>query len=145
MTLRPVPFVADHVFALDLQGAQRWHMGTLARRAMIVMEGPYAFTLLDGATPIACAGVMRFHAEAVRVWALLSSVITGATMIAVHRWATMFINGLPFRRVEATVSADFPQAERWVRQLGFLYEGTMRSFDERGVDAHLYARVQEKA
>jgi hypothetical protein len=74
-------------------------------------------------------------------WAVFPNDL-GALFIGVHRTAKRFLDGCGIRRVEADIRTDFCNAHRWVKLLGFKYEGTRRAFGTDGADYDLYARVR---
>jgi hypothetical protein len=61
---------------------------------------------------------------------------------AATRWWRAWAPSLPYRRIEATVLADFEDGCRWVEFCGFEREGLMRAFGEDGADYWLYSRVR---
>lgn len=47
------------------------------------------------------------------------------------------------RRIEAVTETNFIQGNKWLKLFGFELEGTMRSYDYRGVDYNLYSIVRK--
>jgi len=141
--MQPVAFKAEHFFDMAMQPAQTYHRDLLTLEDARTLEGEYAHSLMDGDEPMSCVGLAPFNRHCVRIWALLSDKARGGKFVEVHRWAKFYVTNLPFRRIEATAAIDFEAAKRWLPMLGFEWESTMRSFDERGVDHHLYAIVRE--
>jgi hypothetical protein len=47
-----------------------------------------------------------------------------------------------YRRVEATVRADFPAGASYLRWMGFKREGRMKKYEPDGTDSFLYARTR---
>jgi hypothetical protein len=138
-----VPFEAAHFYRLDAQDAQRWMMKHPAVRDMHRAEGPYATTLMQDGNPIVCGGAMPIWPGRAHVWSILSSKVSVGNFAAVHRHVVEFLDGLPFRRLEAAVDVDFQAGHRWMRLLEFKCEAPlMEAFDLDGRDCALYARVR---
>lgn len=59
----------------------------------------------------------------------------------IHRAVHRFLSTCGIRRVEATVDVNFDEGDRWMRMLGFEFEGLMRAYRPDGADMKLYARI----
>lgn len=108
--------------------------------AEFIRSGP-AFACVDGRV-LAILGIMPLWHDRSLGWGVLSDSI-GATMTQVHRAVLRGLNDLfVVKRVEAYVAAGHQEGFRWMRLLGFEYEGTMRQF-LNGQDFAMFARVRE--
>jgi hypothetical protein len=64
--------------------------------------------------------------------------------LRVARFIRRLLASLPQRRIEATISANYPEGCRWAEALGFAREALMRGFGEAGKDFWLYARINPR-
>lgn len=136
-----VPFEAVHFARLEPQAVQQWakeHHGD-----MRVAEGPHAITVMQDGQPVLCGGAVEIWTGRAHLWSMLSSKASAANFLGIHRHVTGFLDGLPFRRLEAAVDVDFEAGHRWMRLLGFTCEAPrMRAYEVDGHDSALYARVR---
>ena|SRR3990167_4151730 len=136
------PFEAEHVAQLDVQPAQQRMLAYLPPALLPVLEQRWSNTIFKDGRPVLCGGVIEQWPGNAILWSFVGSGLTPGEFIAVHRLVAGFVKDLPFRRVEMHVDADFPQAHRWARMLGFICEAPrMRAFLLDGRDGALYARV----
>lgn len=136
------PFKAAHVAQLDVQPAQRSMLAHLQPAILHVLEDQWSSTVFKNGRPVLCGGVIEQWPGNAILWSFMGSSLTPGEFLVVHRLVVSFVNSLPFRRVEMHVDADFPQAHRWARLLGFVCEAPrMRAFLVDGRDGALYARV----
>jgi hypothetical protein len=142
--MHPELFRAEHFRRMQAQAAQP--TGYVTDAELKALEGELAFTLMHEGEPIACTGAVKIWNNRAYVWALLSEKIDKRIFRQVHTFAKIFVDNLPFRRVEATVEAGFDEGHRWVKSLGFVCETpqSMKAFQANGRDGFLYARVREK-
>ena len=136
-----VPFKAEHLELIELQGAQAYLSGWVSRRQGRALEKKPSFSALVGETPIAVAGIIPQWPGRAVAWAFLSD--TGPKyFLGVHRAVQGFLDGCDTPRIEMTVGCEFPEAHRWARMLGFTMEaGYMKGYAPDGSDCALYARV----
>ena len=100
-----------------------------------------AFTILCGVEIIACVGIITVIDGVGLAWALYPPNIGDYHIdprIAKDRLREMMVEH-NFRRVQATVRADFPAGESYLRYLGFKREGIMAKYEPDGTDSILYA------
>jgi hypothetical protein len=139
------PFRAEDLWGMSLQPEQAWvktAFGTLDQARML--ETSYSETLLRDGIPVALAGAVPMAVNICRIWAYFRIDIAPGEMFSAVRWGRVFLEGLPFRRVETTVACDFLPGHRLVRMLGFgKPEATrLRLYGYEGQDEALYARVK---
>jgi hypothetical protein len=72
---------------------------------------------------------------------VLMSESAGRHFHKIHRAVNRFLGIAGFRRVEATVDVGFDAGDRWMKMLGFEFEGLMRAYRPDGADMKLYARI----
>lgn len=138
-----VPFEAEHFALMRVQGEQDWLSRVATVEDMRVLEGPYSSTLMVGARPMACAGVVPYWKGRGYLWSFLSAEVDRWTFPALHAEAKRFLAGLPFTRLEASVDVGFANGHRWLKALGFEVETPLqRKFLETGADAVGYVRIR---
>jgi hypothetical protein len=138
--LYPVPFKAEHFYAIPEKESWGWVRGATDLDGLRTLEGPHALTLMEDGKPIAAVGVVPYWEDRGHLWTFISA---GAER-KVHRFAKWFLAGVPMRRIEAAVEANFTTGCRWAERLGFVRETAVpaRAFWPNGLDAHLYALVR---
>ncbi len=137
-----VPFKAEHLASLSLQEAQLSASPQLTDPEYgKMLEGMYAYSLIDGDEVLCCAGLMQVWEGRSLGWALVSRK-AGKHFMEIHRNVAAAIRMCPDRRVEIAVDSEFPEGKRWAKMLGLTYEGTMRGYGVDGRDHDLYARVK---
>lgn len=132
------PEMAD---AIRVQNAQQiaGMAATQDNLAAFIRSGP-AFACVDDRV-LAILGIVPMWNDRSVAWGLLSDSI-GASMLQVHRAVLRGLDDLFLvKRVEAYVAAGHNEGCRWMKLLGFEYEGTMRQF-HGGRDYDLFARVR---
>ena len=139
-----VSFKGEHVFKLDLQPAQEWFREFLTPENMKGLENEWAVTVMEDGNPLLCVGPMVYWQNRALIWTFVSRGLRGRKFLMIHLMARRYLDGLPFRRLEATVECDFTAGHRWVKALGFELEAPrMRAFQVDGQDSALYARVKK--
>ena len=99
-----------------------------------------ALTVRDGDRIIMCGGLLGIAPNMSILWALLSEE-AGRHMLWLHRATVRFLDINPPKRIEASVEVGFPQGCRWLKLLGFKYEGKSPGFGLNG-ETHLrFGRV----
>ena len=74
-------------------------------------------------------------------WALISDA-AGPHFRKFHGAVLRFLEASDFRRIEANVDVGFKAGERWMKLLGFKYEGYLTAFRPDGADMLMYARIK---
>ena len=96
--------------------------------------GP-ALTVFEGDRVILSGGIASINARHGVLWAVLSP-LAGRHMLFLHRGVKRFIDCQPVKRLEATTELGFWHGCRWLKLLGFKYEGKMPGFGDAG-ETHL--------
>lgn len=141
-----VPYKPFHVELMRAQGGSQFaqlrelsHL-PVGYGKMPAPNGP-AVTAFDGDRVVLCGGIVRCAPGRGDVWALVSE-IASSHMTALHYATKRFLEMERWRRLEASVLDGFDQGCRWVRLLGFEYEGTMRGYGLNGETYRRYGRVR---
>lgn len=145
MIVTRIPFEPPHLRALELQDAQSWFGQMLddpSYGEALVQGGP-AYTVVADGRIITCAGATHIWPGRASVWALMADEIGGGVFLKLHRIVQRFLwVECDVKRVEAYVDKDFAKGHRWVRTLGFQYEGLMREFGAHGGDMAMWSRIR---
>jgi hypothetical protein len=137
------PFKAEHLGQLRVQEAQRWTMAYVTPEILVQLEAQWSTTLFKNGRPILCGGVLPQRPDYGILWSFVGEGTTADDFRRIHYLVKRFIAGLPYRRVEMHVDADFTNGHRWAKALGFSCEASkMEAFLLNGGDAALYARIK---
>lgn len=137
-----VPFKAAHLLALQLQPGQDYCVPFITEEYAQLLEGEFAFTAMEGDTPLAVGGVKELWPGRGLCWTFIDHR-AGAHFVAIHKAVKALLDIVPYRRVEAETSCEFLPGHRWLRMLGFQMEAErMRAYRVDGGDSALYARVK---
>lgn len=104
-------------------------------------EDGKAFTVIYEGKVVACAGIITIMDGVGQAWALYPLDIGNYHIdprIAKDKLKELMTK-YNFRRVQATVRADFPAGESYLRYLGFKREGVMAKYEPDSTDSCLYA------
>lgn len=140
--MRAIQFQPEHLRRIKIQPRQSGFsfegMGIEKYGEAMAANGPSWSLESDDGQIVACGGLFfQWEGRAV-AWAFLSE---SSPMVALTRIAREILSACCIRRVEAWTDVDFPQAQRWIRMLGFSHEGRMASFSPDGHDMDLFSRV----
>lgn len=142
MALRFVPFAQHHMHLLTPQPAQEREHEMLVDTPEALDElakGP-AFTAIADGDVIGCGGIVEHYPGRCAVWAIVGWN-AGPHMRPVTRMVRDVVARYPCRRIEATVRRDFKPGARWVKMLGFRWEGVMRAYSPLGETVIMFARI----
>jgi hypothetical protein len=138
-----IEYKPAHLQSIDLQEGQAylssWVTPDLAEA---LGRSGWAYTGMDGDTPVGCAGVINVWQGRGICWAYLSASLSSHRFLEVHRAVSRFLETCYVQRLEMTVDCDFEQGHRWAEMLGFEMEAErMQAYRPDGGDCALYARV----
>jgi hypothetical protein len=100
-----------------------------------------AWTAEHDGVVLGIAGLMPQWENRALAWALISKE-AGPHFRKFHGAVFRFLQMSDFRRIEATVDVGFDAGERWLKLLGFEYEGRMTAYRPDGYDMLMYARIK---
>lgn len=138
-----VPFEASHFDRMQVQEEQAWMADMVTAQDLKGLEGPYSSTLMVDGRPMCCAGAIEYWKDRALVWSFLSAEVDRRLFPRLHTEARRFLDGLPFKRLEASVVVGFENGHRWVKALGFEVEAPLqRHFQADGQDCVGYSRIK---
>jgi RimJ/RimL family protein N-acetyltransferase len=128
---------------INLQPAQEYMSGWAMMEADLtdLSEAGLAWTAEHDGQVLAIAGLAPQWENRALAWALVSDN-AGAHFKGIHRAVSRFLTVCDFNRVEANVDVGFEAGERWMKLLGFEYEGYLKAYRPDGQDMLLFAKVR---
>jgi hypothetical protein len=136
-----VPFKAEHLAAIKLQGMQAHLSEWVSHDQAKALEISPGYTAMVDEEPIGSAGILNMWHGRAMAWAFISQ--TGpSNFLKGHRVVKRFLDGCFIQRIEMTVDCDHEEAHRWAKMLGFHMEcERMKHYSPDGRDCALYARI----
>ena len=127
---------------IDVQEKQREAFLRGLGELKLALRSGAAHALVNRSRLLAIGGVVPTWERRGTAWCVLASGI-GADMPGVTRMAKrgLVLQSSKYDRIETHVEASHDEGHRWMRLLGFSFEGTMRKFFY-GRDYALYAIVR---
>jgi RimJ/RimL family protein N-acetyltransferase len=104
-------------------------------------ENGLAWTFDDRGVILGIAGLLPQWENRAIAWAVVSES-AGSRFIKIHAAVCRFLQTSDFKRIEANIDIGFEAGERWMRMLGFEYEGYLKAFRPDGQDMLMYARIK---
>lgn len=137
--MKIVPYSIEHGMQI------RHHLAegiVVPPRHLEELEGYSA--IMDGGEVVCCAGLAQWPdlPHIATAWAFVNRNISGGAFLAVTKASMAMLDGAMQHRIEALCRADLEPAQRWLRRLGFDYEGIARRYGPDGSDFMRYARVK---
>lgn len=150
--LTVVPFEVEHAVSIlghpvteeTLTASER---DARERGNLYRSRGP-AFTAVDSSgEPLGAAGVMILWPGVGEAWILFRHDAAQQHRREAYELVLSFlfriVADLKLRRVQAHCHAGLPVAVKYLENIGFRYEGTMRKYGPDGADHLLYAMIME--
>jgi len=140
--MKIIPFEPGHIWQVRLQSVQVVALGEVTPQyaQLLAASGPAVSAIEDGIL-LGCCGVAATPYTGGILWGFVGTDC-GPRMLKVHRGVSRFIDSVRHRRIEATVLAGFEPGCRWMKLLGFEFEGVMRKYGSDGSDYLRYAKVR---
>ena len=139
------PFKSFHLDLLRAQGVQRDQLTeiSLVPAACANLPSPSgpALTVFDDDRVVLCGGIIVQAPERGECWALVAEG-SGRYMHWLHFAVKRFITMQRWKRLEASVPQGFGQGCRWVRLLGFSFEGELKNYGPNGETYLRFARYR---
>lgn len=150
MALAHVMHVARIMRPLDIAGIRAF-LGDIEPDELAVdrwsTNGP-AWSVIDSGVPVAVGGLTFTSEWSAVAWFIASqSMRSQSWRKAVAHTRTVLAKAADpsfehyKHRIEANVLADRPEAQRYAKHLGFVYEGTRRAAGRHGEDMQVWAIV----
>lgn len=137
------PLLTTELMALDVQEWQR-------KPEFELSVGYCEFLVQNSLLPsgiwhdgrlVAAGGAFEVWEGRAEVWMLLAKD-AGKNFTGVHRMVKRFLDLMPHARLETTCEVGWPEAERWLKMLGFEHERLARKYMPGGRDVHIYVRIR---
>ena len=148
MKIKTVKFEKIHAYEIldrSVREDDFWLSGQDWERAIDIWaeEGP-AYTMIIDDQLVACGGVTLLGWRRGEAWILLSPLFSKypkSTYVTVKASLDGMIEDNNLRRVQAIVNPEFPAHSRFLKHLGFEYEGTLRSYGINAEDLFMFGRI----
>lgn len=118
--------------------------GELFERTISRGLGAHSYTIEKGGKVVASGGFVIIRPGVAEAWTLMSTLIHKYP-VTVHKTALRviddFMSTYRIRRIQATCLKGFDRADKWLRALGFKYEGPMYQFGTGGETYLRFART----
>lgn len=125
--MKTVPFKPEHLDQMDMGAIERVSAMDAFRGMAGDIPGP-AKTLMDGETPVGAFGIV-VSGDTGWSWAVFSDALR-ARPVALHRTALNELNAVSgLRVVHGTVKHGWKEGAAWLRRLGYVWSGTIRTPD----------------
>ena len=125
--MKTVPFKPEHLDEMEMGHIEKVSaMGTF-RTMVRSLEGP-AKTLMDGSKPVGAFGIVVKGDEGWS-WAVFTDELRKHP-VALHRTALKELNSVKgLRAVHGTVKHGWKEGAEWLRRLGYVWSGTIKTPD----------------
>lgn len=141
MIVRPYEKGDENKFILqDAQNYMTDYLENAKENIEALSHQGYAWTVEHNDEILMVGGIIKMWEGRGQLWALVSKY-AGAHMVGLHRVVLEHIAQYGFNRVEATVDVGFKEGVRWIKMLGFEFEGYMKAYRPDGSDMLLFARI----
>ena len=142
-----VPYQPHHYNCLNLRECDLSTISCIGnvgdRLKSIGLYGP-AYTGIHNGVVVGIAGVMLFWRGVGEVWLVGSTHLTKCRIDfhkTVMRGLLMVVKGLGMRRLQGIISVNYPDNIKWLKRIGFKYEGTLEKYGADGSDCEMLARL----
>ena len=143
-----VPFKSYFLKVMDLVESDAETIKRFENQFSLLDAGKhngFAYTVIDSGKPILCFG-LEFQWDGVATaWLLPDKVGIRKNRIKFHKGALNYFgivaDSYNQHRIEVTVNVRNPYAEKWIKSMGFDYEGTLRQYGTDKTDHKIYARL----
>ena len=128
--MKTVPFKPEHLDQIELGQFEQQDdlMGLFRTMAIGILESGPAKTLMDGDRPVGAFGIV-ITGDIGWSWAVFSDALRRRP-VALHRTALKELNAVTgLRAVHGTVKHGWKEGARWLRRLGYVWSGTIRTPD----------------
>lgn len=114
---------------------------TFGHADLLEQKQAHSFTVMHKNRVLACGGVVKYTNARGEAWAKIDQTAR-EHFLKIHNAARRIIATSGFNRVEATTGANFANGCRWLKLLGFEFEGVMKKYNLDGSDMALFARIK---
>jgi hypothetical protein len=136
-----ISYRPEHLAQIKLQHMQEILQNT--DHANGLTESTMAWTAKRGDEVVCIAGVAEIWTNRGMAWVLLSET-AGRDLLAITRALKRYLSLNEYKRLEAVVSCQWPEAQRWARMLGFREEvERAEAYNPDGTDAAIYVRIAD--
>jgi RimJ/RimL family protein N-acetyltransferase len=145
-----VPFKAAHLDLMAWRDFDATYTRTLPNFEAQVeadCEGSLAVTIIQDGRILACGGILPIGDGLGYCWLFGSTYLHLARMWFFRetlKWLHGMFETLSLHRLQTVCHVDDTQGIKWVEALGFIAEGTLKSYDAKQGDYVMYAITKTK-
>jgi len=110
-----------------------------------IVDKSVAYTLMCDDEILCCGGVCFYRKQFGEAWILCSRKAEEhpvATVRATKRVIDDIMKTHDMYRIQATVQCDWVEAQKFIKLLGFKWEGTLRRYGPDRSDYFMYSRIK---
>jgi hypothetical protein len=147
--LRIVPFEIAH---LEIIKARKFEARELARlpdlegRVLGYMARGMAYTGFLGEEILMCGGIVLLWPGVGEGWSITTPLVTAHPVLfhfAMRRIMELLVRTMGLWRLEVAIQGDHYVSQRWIKRLGFEFEGFKQAYGPDGSDYVGFARVRK--
>lgn len=127
-----------------MTGVQEFGEELFERCLQVMKQSGPSFTLEVSEGIVFVGGVIILWPGRGQTWLLTTELVHTKPLLfhkSVARILDLVVGDYRLHRLEAAVAADWAEANKWIKRLGFTFEGLARKYTPGGRDAKLYARI----
>ena len=129
----------------EIEASHGEMIGDLTALKDVIMP-EHSRTAFHGSRPIAAAGVVPIWPGMGQGWVIVDNGAPEKFSLvrAMRRGMRDIAKNGPFHRIQADVRRDFDKGQKFLRMLGFTYEGPLDAYSEDGKDYERFAFVSRE-
>jgi hypothetical protein len=133
----------EDLLQIELQQAQWGEAAAITEELAngLSQIGPAYTGRDDGDRILGCFGLWMRHHGVSEAWGFLAQGCSGAELLAITRAIGSFLDRRTDHRISTFTVSNWRPGQRWLRMLGFEFEGVMRRYTPNGCDCDLYSRA----
>jgi hypothetical protein len=148
MTTRIEPFDMAHINLMELK---QEYVDEVFRTEDGLLQLEYAaergdaFTLMHEGRILCVGGVSMVWPGVGQMWLIPSQYVNDYSLVfvrTVRNFLESMMKSHELHRMQAVISSELPNGEKWIRGLGFQKEGKMQQYSASGVDYYLYGKLR---
>lgn len=137
-------FSHSHIYMLDVLDKDLTVINEQICGWALELEKGNALSFFDNDYLVFCAGIKKYWEGVGEIWMMCSTEIKKYIRELLYYsdvHLQQIIQKGEYRRLETSIRADWPEAQRFAEQFGFVREGVKRKFGPDGIDHIMYGRL----
>lgn len=145
--LQILPFQPEHLLGLEARSFEAREMALddcPLRRSADYQRRGLAYTVTKGGKIMFCVGLLLLWRGVAELWMVTTDLVQRSPL-AFHRvmlqGLTVMMDNLGLWRLQTAVHSEHHLSQKWLRRMGFKYEGAMPAYGPDGATYIRMARV----